>query len=223
MMLLKTLPVILQTARAASNDIEKGLQAGAFYYLTKPVDQNLLLPIVKTAVDDSTHYKRLKNEIEELSKTMVLFRKCSLEIQTMEEVHSAAALLANIYPTPEKAVLGLSELMCNAVEHGNLGISYDEKTELIEKGSWISEVERRISLSENSNKRVLVEVKKSNVDIRIRIKDDGSGFDWKQYLTIDAERAMDNHGRGIAMSEMISFDSIEYRGTGNEVVAVKML
>ena len=34
---------------------------------------------------------------------------------------------------------------------------------------------------------------------------------------MDPSRAFDTHGRGIAMSRMISFDSLEYRGKGNEV------
>jgi anti-sigma regulatory factor (Ser/Thr protein kinase) len=34
-------------------------------------------------------------------------------------------------PDPSRVVLGLTELMLNAVEHGNLSISYDEKSRLI--------------------------------------------------------------------------------------------
>jgi hypothetical protein len=44
------------------------------------------------------------------------------------------------------------------------------------------------------------------------------GFDWQKYLEISPERAYDPNGRGIAMARMISFDSVEYRGLGNEVV-----
>ncbi len=220
---LKTLPVILQTARAAKEDIEKGLKAGAFYYLTKPVEQSLLLPIVKTAVDDNAQYRKLGNEIKKLTKTVALIKKCSLEIQTIEEAYHASAMLSNVYPDPEKAVIGLSELMLNAVEHGNLGISYDEKTRLVQEDSWKDEVARRISLPENSGKRAIIELERSDIDIRILIKDQGKGFDWQNYIEIDAKRAMDNHGRGIAMSTMLSFDTIEYLGPGNEVLAVKKL
>jgi len=221
--ILKSLPVILQTAKAGKEDLEKGLKAGAFYYLTKPIDQNLLLPIVKTAVDDSLHYKMLRNEIKKLTKTVALIKRCSLEIQTPEEVDRAAALLANIYPDPETAVVGLSELILNAVEHGNLGISYDEKTQLLHEDRWDAEVERRLSMPENFDKRALIELEQTPSEIRVVIKDRGPGFEWSSYLKIAAERAMDNHGRGIAMAKMMSFDRIEYRGTGNEVVAVKIL
>ena len=53
--------------------------------------------------------------------------------------------------------------------------------------------------------------------VRVVIRDEGQGFDWQQYLDMDPARAFDTHGRGIAMSRMISFDAVEYRGNGNEV------
>jgi hypothetical protein len=34
---------------------------------------------------------------------------------------------------------------------------------------------------------------------------------------MDLERAFDTHGRGIAMSRMISFDDVQYLGVGNKV------
>jgi hypothetical protein len=55
------------------------------------------------------------------------------------------------------------------------------------------------------------------------IKDQGDGFDFEKYLDMDPARAFDTHGRGIAMSRMLSFDSLDYRGCGNEVeVTVKV-
>ena len=50
------------------------------------------------------------------------------------------------------------------------------------------------------------------------VKDQGSGFDWNQYLEFDPQRAMHSHGRGIAMANSISFDDLKYRGCGNEVL-----
>ena len=55
-------------------------------------------------------------------------------------------------------------------------------------------------------------------EIRVRIKDQGAGFDWRKYLEISPERATDPHGRGIATSKMMSFTSVDYIGCGNEVV-----
>jgi anti-sigma regulatory factor (Ser/Thr protein kinase) len=116
-------------------------------------------------------------------------------------------------------VIGLTELLVNAVEHGNLGITYEEKTALNVSGGWQQEVDRRLAMPENAGKRVELRVERTAAELRFAIRDQGPGFPWKQFLNVDPRRAFDNHGRGIAIARAMSFDAIEYRGTGNEVVA----
>lgn len=53
--------------------------------------------------------------------------------------------------------------------------------------------------------------------IVLTVADEGAGFDWTSFLEIQPERAFDLHGRGIAMSRLMSFDRVDYRGCGNEV------
>ena len=56
-----------------------------------------------------------------------------------------------------------------------------------------------------------------DAQLGVRIEDDGQGFEWHKYVDMDLERAFDTHGRGIAMSRMISFDDVQYLGVGNKV------
>lgn len=51
------------------------------------------------------------------------------------------------------------------------------------------------------------------------IRDQGDGFDWSNHLDFSPERAFDTHGRGIALARKLSFDSLEYLGNGNTVLA----
>ncbi len=51
------------------------------------------------------------------------------------------------------------------------------------------------------------------------ISDQGAGFDWLSYLEFAPERAFDPNGRGIAMARLTSFSSLDYRDSGNIVVA----
>jgi hypothetical protein len=74
-------------------------------------------------------------------------------------------------------------------------------------------------LPENAEKIVSVLLERSSKEICITISDCGEGFDWKNYLEISPERAFDPNGRGIAMSRMMSFDTLKYLGNGNQVVA----
>ncbi|MBF0159949.1 MAG: response regulator [Magnetococcales bacterium] len=46
----QSIPVIFLTSNDASDDIERGLQAGAYHYLTKPFDANMLRSIIDKAL-----------------------------------------------------------------------------------------------------------------------------------------------------------------------------
>jgi len=215
---LDTVPVILQTAMAAQDEINAGLAAGAFYYLTKPFDEEMLRNVVATAVEDRRRYRQMQESIDAASRLFGMMRRASFQIRTVEESRDLATMLANACPDPNRSVVGLLELLLNAVEHGNLGITYEEKSVLREQGTWEEEIERRLRMPGYAERWVDVGFTRDDSAVEIHIKDQGEGFEWEKYLDFDPERAFDSHGRGIAMSRMMSFDELAYRGRGNEVV-----
>ncbi len=212
------IPVIMQTAASDKKDVTEGINAGVYYYLIKPYDAELLISIVQAALNDHNEYSALKQELKEHKRKLSLVKESYFEVQTLEDARYLATFLANYYPDSDSVIYGLSELLLNAVEHGNLGITYEEKTELNKASSWEEEVIRRQQLPEYKDKKVDVHFKREANQISLWIKDEGKGFEWQKYMNIDPARATDNHGRGIAMSNIISFDSIEYKGCGNEVL-----
>lgn len=220
---MKKLPVIMQTAKSSEQDVLDGLEAGAYYYLTKPFEKRQLLAIVQSAVQDYIEYRQLKQKTEQINSNLALLDQGQFSFQTLDEARMLAPILASVSPEPAVVVLGLSELLANAVEHGNLGISYEDKSLLNEEGDWGEEVLRRLALPENLNKRVKVTFIRSNTEICFEIEDEGEGFDWQKYLALDTDRAFDSHGRGIAMANMMSFDRLEYLGAGNRVKATVSL
>ncbi len=217
---LKTVPVIFQTAMTEEHEILEGIQAGAYYYLTKPYRKERLLAVVKTAITDHVQYKTLQKEAHQTVDALHHLTRGDFAIQRLEEADNLASLLAKVCPEPDKVVLGLWELLINAVEHGNLGITYEEKSELLQRDAWREEVDRRLRLPEYAHRKVLVHFEKTDDAIAITIEDMGPGFDWKPFLELSPDRAFDAHGRGIAMAGSFSFSSIEYLGNGNTVRAV---
>lgn len=213
-------PVILQTAMVAEADVAEGLAAGAFYYLNKPFSADTLIAIVGAAVEDRREYLALRNEVLKAANTLACLDRAEFSFRTTDEARNIATLLANVAPDPDSVVLGLSELMLNAVEHGNLGITYEEKTRLIADGELAREIERRQSQPPYSGRCATLEFVRLVGELRFIIRDEGNGFDWREFLEIKPERAFDTHGRGIAMARLMSFQSVDYRGCGNEVVAV---
>jgi DNA-binding response OmpR family regulator len=213
------LPVIFQSALVGREEVIEGIRAGAYYYLPKPYDSEMLLSVVRTAAADRAAAKDLQHRVRRGMQVLQLLDEAHFTYRTIEEARGLAAVLANACPDAESTVIGLTELLVNAVEHGNLGITYDEKSELLNEGRWMNEVERRLTLPENRGKRVDVRFLRGDDELRFIICDRGNGFDWTRYLDIDPRRAFDRHGRGILMARHVSFSAIEYRGCGNEVMA----
>jgi anti-sigma regulatory factor (Ser/Thr protein kinase) len=145
-------------------------------------------------------------------------RSARFSLRTIDEARDVGTLLAGLCPDPVNTVVGLTELIVNAVEHGNLGITYEEKSELNALGRWYDELDRRLAMPEHASKSVDVAFERDEKEIRITIRDAGHGFDFQRYLDPDPGRVFDTHGRGIVIARRLSFDDLEYRGSGNEVV-----
>ncbi len=118
--------------------------------------------------------------------------------------------------------MGLLELIINAVEHGNLDVGYEEKSQLLENNNLEQELTNRLSLAEYTHRKVLVEVIQYGKYIQFIIHDEGKGFDCEKYFSLDKARTYHKHGRGIAIANNISFERLEYRGNGNRVVATAL-
>ncbi len=217
------IPVIMQSAASAREQILQGIKAGVYYYLTKPYEDQMLLAIVGAALSDAATKKKLREEVHQQRRVMGLMEQSRFRFRTLEEARNLAFLIANCFPEPEAVVYGLNEMLINAVEHGNLGITYSEKTQLILEGKLFEEIDRRLDECGSQKKWAYLSFDANGEEIRVLIKDQGKGFDWEQYMDISPDRATHPHGRGIATSRMMSFTSVEYLGCGNEVLCTVAL
>lgn len=215
--------VILQTAASNRDQISEGMKAGAYYYLSKPYSKEILLKVVEAA---AAHIERCdtiaspeKSEAGMLKQT----ERCEFEIKTPAEAELTALYLANLCPYPDAALPGIRALLLNAIEHGNLGIGYRRKGELLRGGAMDAEVERLLQLPENAGKKVRIVFEKMPSEAAIVIKDEGSGFDWKKYTAIDPTRTAESYGKGIAITGMQCFDRLEYSESGSEVRGVFLI
>ncbi len=217
------IPVIMQTAASSPDQVRQGLEAGAYYYLTKPYEPEALISIVRAALDDRRARGQLRSRAARLEEAQRLITSVEYHFVTLEDVATLVPVLAALCPQPDAAAPGLSDLMVNAVEHGNLGVTYQEKSLLKWEGDWEAEIKRRLALPQFCNRVASVRVERRADSIAFTITDQGEGFDWQRYLSFDPERAFDPNGRGIAMAKMLSFSELEYRGKGNEVLATVRL
>ncbi|TAK91771.1 MAG: response regulator [Burkholderiaceae bacterium] len=213
------LPIVMQTAAAGPEQIAEGLQAGAYYYLSKPYESAVLRSILEAALKQQGFKQNLHEQIRRRDGAIALLDFAQFSFQTLHQAQRLAGLLASLCPDPEKAVIGLAELLINAVEHGNLAITYEEKSRLHANLDWEAEVERRLQDPRYAARRALVEYRRTPAGLIFTIRDEGAGFVPDKYLEMCPRRAFDSHGRGIAMARALSFSRLEYRGRGNVVVA----
>ena len=213
----KDIPVVMQSAADSSEQVAEGLAAGAWYYLAKPYSTKALRSIVAAAMDDLRNRKDLARLDADARRVLAMTQQVTYQFRLLEEISLLVPVLAQMCPNPEAVSMGLSELMLNAVEHGNLGIDYCDKGRLIEEGTWQDEVERRLADPVQTDRCAVIEFVREPDLIRFTIRDQGEGFEWHRYLDLDPERAFDSHGRGIAMARYLAFSSLEYQGCGNQV------
>lgn len=216
---LKGLRTMFVTGLDNEADIAEGIAAGVYYYLTKPYKPKVLRAVVAAALADIASHRLQEEELANSARAMSGLQSARFVFSSPVEARHLAHLLANASPRPQAAALGLTELMLNAVEHGNLGIGYKEKGQLMLEGMLDQEIERRLALPDYGSRQARVDFERTPDGVTYLVRDEGKGFDPTRFLTLEPERATDWHGRGIALARMTSFDHVEYRGCGNEVLA----
>lgn len=214
---LAAIPVILQTAATSPEQIAEGMRLGAYYYLAKPFPRQALEVVVSTALADSRSQQAMRQALARTQRVLHLLQEARFRFHTLDEARALAAELANRAAVPGMVVIGLTELLINAVEHGNLGIDYAAKGRLLSEGLWHEEVERRLGDPAYAGRQVHVICRFEGPEAVLTIQDEGDGFEWHNYLEMHPDRAFDLHGRGIAISRQLSFSSMEYLGNGNTV------
>lgn len=211
----EALPIIMQTAASEPAQVAEGLATGAWYYLAKPYDGTALNSIVRAALENRRHRQELTRLGQEMQELLAMAQEVQFRFRSPQEARLLAAALAQLCPNAGSVAMGLSELLLNAVEHGNLGISYQDKSSLLESDTWEAEVARRLASPEQADRWATLEFRRDADHLHFTIRDQGEGFDWRNYLELDPARAFDSHGRGIAMARMLAFASLEYLERGN--------
>lgn len=150
-------------------------------------------------------------------------QSAQFQFRTLSEAHFLAKFLASQYPKGSETLVGISELFINAIEHGNLEISYEQKSSLLAGGRWIEEIDKRSADPKFQKRCVHTEFRREKDRIVLTITDEGRGFDWKKFESIDPKKMISSHGRGIMMARGLAFSELHYNAKGNTVTATYYL
>ncbi|MFC7047720.1 ATP-binding protein [Emcibacter nanhaiensis] len=216
---LRTVPLVVVIDDEESYDRLRKEYSGSLYWLHKPFRMISLTSILNSALEDYLQRKKLRHEVKSRESVIGYIQKGTFRLKNFPDAEKTATMLSLSCPEPDRIALGLFELLANAIEHGNLGITFDEKRRFLETGTYREELDRRMALPENRDKFVEVEFELTNNEVVFRITDQGNGFDVENYISAKIEPTPLPLGRGIALARETSFDTLEYLGKGNIVRA----
>lgn len=214
------LPILLYgSAPQKKEQIVQFMMQGAFHYLIAPTDQTVFSRLIDIALQEKKRSIHMIQEMRKNQRSMGCMDYCRFHYHTVKEARNLAYLLASAFPKPEEVIIGLADLLINAVEHGNLEIDFQTKSQLLQQGKLEQEIEMRLHHREYETRNVWVTYERTPERISITIEDEGKGFDWQSYNSINPERAATSDGRAVSVARFLCFDTLEYMGTGNRVTA----
>ncbi|TCK62515.1 ATP-binding protein [Seleniivibrio woodruffii] len=121
----------------------------------------------------------------------------------------------------EKVRVGLAEMLTNAIEHGNLGITGEEKMSATESGTYYELVNSRLNDAVCMAKYAVFKFYVDADGLEMSLEDEGEGFDVDSLPDpTDPESLLKLHGRGILITRMY-FDEVKYNDKGNHVTLRK--
>jgi Stage II sporulation protein E (SpoIIE)/Histidine kinase-like ATPase domain len=211
---LAMVPIVIVLVGGGREDQLACERASALAVLREPVSQQALLAAIEASEQGSVRIQVAKHA----GQSHQLVQRLSLRFRTPTEVHEAASMLAELCPQPERQKLGLCELLMNAVEHGNLELSGQDKAELLGRDEWDGEVAKRLADPRFAGREVTAALTRYPDHVELVVEDAGPGFDWRAQLNKAPDFSLPN-GRGLSLAREMAFDSLEFLGRGNVAIA----
>ncbi|MGA2976745.1 MAG: response regulator [Spirochaetia bacterium] len=214
--------VILMTGQGNEDVLLRALRGGASNFFKKPFNVRELVEEIRKVVDfrlEAARSSLFSPLLNEETKSFIIPKADSPYFPIINQITLQLPCLL-----PEEDILnlkiGIEEMITNALEHGNLGISFDEKNRAIQEGHLAELIADRARESDAHGRKVYISSRLSTQIFEITIRDEGRGFDWRQLPAVAPENLLAFNGRGIFITK-IYFDEVSYNENGNEVTLRK--
>lgn len=218
-------PVVIVAAALDRQQLGRSLDLGAVNFVSKPFDAaeiEFVLDRIYRAVAEDQDLRPVLD--------VVASRTTSLSLPGQPAVLSRVVAwlgreLTQGYPGWDLPLaeikLALYETLANAIEHGNLGISYEMKTRAMsDPGGMDRLVKERLADPAYASRRVHVHVEYLADRVVYRVRDEGAGFDPGQLTQRPLGDTSALHGRGLALVRHY-MDEVGWNEAGNEIRMVR--
>jgi len=215
--------VIISTGYGSEEIAIEALRSGASNYFVKPFTIHEFTYAVGVLADLSRQRPGTEIIRHALSGERRVFVTDG-EIDRVNALVQELTRTAACFDTDVEAVrIGLLEMITNAVEHGSLMISREEKLEALRAGKLAELYRERAASDACRGRKVTVEAEVDPRCARFTIRDEGEGFDCRSLPDPDTPGVLTSGcGRGILMTRLY-MDEVKYNEAGNEVTIVRRL
>jgi phosphoserine phosphatase RsbU/P len=215
--------VILMTGQGNEDMLLKALRGGATNFFKKPFNVRELIDEIRTVVEFRIEAARSTLFSPFLVEEIKSFVIPSADSAYFPIINQITLQLPTLLPEGEilNLKIGIEEMITKAVEHGNLGISFEEKNKAIEEGRLADLIGERGRASDAAGRAVHVTSHIAAGFFEITIRDDGGGFDWRALPEVAPQNLLSFNGRGIFLTK-IYFDEVRYNEAGTEVTLRKI-
>ncbi len=118
--------------------------------------------------------------------------------------------------------IALREMIVNAIEHGNLEVTFEDKSGALESDSYFQLIAERQKNPGYAGRKVTLEYRISPEKAEYLITDNGQGFNHEnvEQRFKQSSEGLLAHGRGIVMARSI-FNTVTWNSKGNQVHLIK--
>jgi DNA-binding response OmpR family regulator len=211
--------VIVMTGHGNEEGAIQALRRGAIDYLKKPVAFWELYDVVNKIIGIQ-QFDINKEFVLEESKKVVMGSQIDKIWGVVNQLLLCAENICGKAKIREVG-LGLYEIIINAIEHGNLEITFEEKWQALERGDYEELLRERLSNPAFSERQVVIDYQMIPGELHCVVRDEGKGFNWRHVPYPDPpNRLLLPCGRGIFLAR-IYLDRVEFNEKGNVVRLVK--
>ncbi len=210
--------VVLMASPDREVEAQQALGRGAGNYVRKPIPLDDVKDLVR-------RYADLLDPQNDAAACSPSEGPRSFTIQFRSDAHEVPRIVNSLLggmgggEDEMNVRLGLLELLMNAVEHGNLEITNEEKEAALDQGLGMAELyAERLARPELAARKVTVAFSQDEEGNREwLISDEGKGFDWRREMERAAAPGLECLcGRGVLLARLV-FDELQFLGRGNQV------
>jgi DNA-binding response OmpR family regulator len=214
------LGIVVFTGYSSEEMVIEALRAGATDFLKKPFTMRSLDRVIQSALRFSGRAARTEADVVHLigeEKRMRLPNDPELITGAINQLLQNARKVLNREHLRELNV-ALYEVILNAMEHGNLEISREEKANHLGAGDYLAFLKSRMMEDRVAQRGVDILYRMDRWGLHFEIKDQGPGFDWKKEALrqCDLGGCLDASGRGLILARFY-VDRMEFNDAGNTV------